>query len=83
MGSQIVQVETAQGTAVVASDAAKLYRNFQEDIPQPRSHRVPDQLRGYKLIKRLAAKEALIIPGHDPDAMRRQPIYADGIALLE
>jgi glyoxylase-like metal-dependent hydrolase (beta-lactamase superfamily II) len=83
MGSQIVQLETAHGTAVVASDAAKLYRNFQEDIPQPRSHSVPDQLRGYKLIKRLAAKEALIIPGHDPDAMRRQPIYADGIALLE
>ncbi len=82
-GSQIVQVETAHGTAVVASDAAKLYRNFEEDIPQPRSHSVSDQIRGYKLIKSLAAKEDLIIPGHDPEAMRRLPIYADSIAILE
>lgn len=83
MGSQIVQVETARGTAVVASDAAKLYRNFQEVIPQPRSHSVADQISGYTLIKRLASADDLIIPGHDPEAMRRLPIYAEGIALLE
>jgi glyoxylase-like metal-dependent hydrolase (beta-lactamase superfamily II) len=83
MGSQIVQVETARGTAVVASDAAKLYRNFTEEIPQPRSHSVSDQIAGYKLIKQLASKEDLIIPGHDPDAMRRLPTYADGIAWVE
>jgi glyoxylase-like metal-dependent hydrolase (beta-lactamase superfamily II) len=82
-GSQIVQVETARGTAVVASDAAKLYRNFLEDIPQSHSHSVPDQLSGYALIKRLATKEDLIIPGHDPDVMRRQPLFADGVAVLE
>jgi glyoxylase-like metal-dependent hydrolase (beta-lactamase superfamily II) len=83
MGSQIVQVETTHGTAVLASDAAKLYRNFLEEIPQPRSHSVSDQINGYKLIKQLATKEALIIPGHDPEAMRRQPTYAEGIAWLE
>jgi glyoxylase-like metal-dependent hydrolase (beta-lactamase superfamily II) len=83
MGSQIVQVETARGTAVVASDAAKLYRNFREEIPQPRSHSVADQMRGYALIKRLASADDLIIPGHDPEAMRRLPAYAEGVALLE
>jgi glyoxylase-like metal-dependent hydrolase (beta-lactamase superfamily II) len=83
MGSQIVQVETARGTAVVASDAAKLYRNFMEEIPQPRSHSVAEQISGYALIKRLASAEDLIIPGHDPEAMRRLPVYAEGIALLE
>jgi glyoxylase-like metal-dependent hydrolase (beta-lactamase superfamily II) len=82
MGSQIVQVETAHGTAVIASDAAKLYRNFTEEIPQSRSHSVLDQIRGYKLIKQLASAEDLIIPGHDPEAMHRLAIYADGIALL-
>jgi len=82
MGSQIVQVETARGTAVIASDAAKLYRNFTEEIPQPRSHSVSDQISGYKLIKDLASAEDLIIPGHDPEAMRRQRIYADDIAVL-
>ena len=83
MGSQIVQVETARGTAVVASDAAKLYRNFLETIPQPRSHSVTDQINGYALINRLASHQDLIIPGHDPEAMRRLPICADGVALLE
>jgi glyoxylase-like metal-dependent hydrolase (beta-lactamase superfamily II) len=83
MGSQIVQVETARGTAVVASDAAKLYRNFMEAIPQPRSHSVAEQISGYALIKRLASAEELIIPGHDPEAMRRLAVYAEGIALLQ
>jgi glyoxylase-like metal-dependent hydrolase (beta-lactamase superfamily II) len=83
MGSQIVQVETARGTAVVASDAAKLYRNVMEAIPQPRSHSVADQIAGYALIKRLASADDLIIPGHDPEAMRRLPVYTEGIALLE
>ena len=36
-----------------------------------------------RLIKRLASSEDLIIPGHDPEAMRRLPIYTEGIALLE
>ncbi len=83
MGSQIVQVETARGSAVVASDAAKLYRNFMEEIPQSHSHSVADQRGGYGLIKRLASSEALIIPGHDPEVMRRLPIYTEGVALLE
>jgi glyoxylase-like metal-dependent hydrolase (beta-lactamase superfamily II) len=83
MGSQIVQVETARGTAVVASDAAKLYRNFMEEIPQSHSHSVADQLGGYGLIKHLASSADLILPGHDPEVMRRLPIYTEGIALLE
>jgi glyoxylase-like metal-dependent hydrolase (beta-lactamase superfamily II) len=83
MGSQIVQVETARGSAVVASDAAKLYRNFVEEIPQSRSHSVTDQMNGYALIKRLASTENLIIPGHDPEVMHRLPLRADGIAVLE
>jgi len=83
MGSQIVQVETARGTAVVASDAAKLYRNFMQEIPQSRSHSVADQISAYTLIKRLASTVDLIIPGHDPEVMSRLPLWADGIALLE
>lgn len=81
-GSQIVQVETTRGRAVLASDAAKLYRHITEEIPQSHSHSTADQVRGCKLMKRLATSEDLIIPGHDPEAIRRLPAYADGIALL-
>jgi glyoxylase-like metal-dependent hydrolase (beta-lactamase superfamily II) len=83
MGLQIVQVETAQGTAVVASDATKLYRNVAEDIPQPQSHNMSDLMNGFKVIRRLAAKEDLILPGHDPAVMHKLSLYADGVALLE
>jgi hypothetical protein len=44
---------------------------------------VPDQLHGYQVLKRPASPGDLIIPGHDPEAMRKLPIYAGGIALLE
>lgn len=83
MGSQIVQVETAHGPAVLASDAAKLYRHVTEEIAQSHSHSLTDQVAGYQVIKRLAGSHDLIIPGHDPEAMRRLPGYADGIALLQ
>jgi glyoxylase-like metal-dependent hydrolase (beta-lactamase superfamily II) len=83
MGSQIVQVETARGTAEIASDAAKLYRNVLEEIPQSHSHHVDDQIKGYARIKRLASSEEMIIPGHDPEVMRRLSMYAENITLME
>jgi glyoxylase-like metal-dependent hydrolase (beta-lactamase superfamily II) len=83
MGSQIVQVETARGPAVLASDAAKLYRHVTEERAQSHSQSLTDQVAGYQVIKRLAAHADLIIPGHDPEAMRRLSVFADGIALLE
>lgn len=82
MGIQIVEVETAQGTAVVASDAAKLYRNVIEELAQPRSHDVPDMMNGFKRIRDLAARDELILPGHDPSVMSRLPLHADGVVLL-
>jgi metal-dependent hydrolase (beta-lactamase superfamily II) len=52
-------------------------------FPQSHSHSVTDQMNGYTLINRLATTQDLIIPGHDPEVMRRMPICADSVALLE
>lgn len=82
-GMQMVEVVTASGTAVVASDASHMYRNFQEYTPFPILHDIPGMLDGFELMRKLASKEELIIPGHDAEVMKRFPAVADGIAIVE
>ncbi len=82
-GMQIVEVATARGAAVVASDASHVYRNYQENTPFTILHDVPGMLDGFELMRRLASSEDLILPGHDPEVMNRYPAVAEGIAVLE
>ena len=82
-GMQIVEVETAQGKAVVASDAAHTYRNLRENTPFPILHDVPNMLEGFALMKRLAHQESYVLPGHDPEALKLHKPIGEGIALLE
>jgi len=82
-GMQIVEVATASGTAVVASDASHVYRNFQEYTPFTILHDIPGTLDGFELMRRLADREDLILPGHDPEVMKRYPAAADGVAVME
>jgi glyoxylase-like metal-dependent hydrolase (beta-lactamase superfamily II) len=83
MGMQIVEVATASGTAVLASDASHYYRNYQEYLPFSTLHDIPGMLDGFELIRRLADREELIVPGHDPEVLKRIPLVEEGIALLE
>lgn len=83
MGMQIVEVETASGTAVLASDASHYYRNYQEYLPFTTLHDIPGMLDGFELVRRLASREELIVPGHDPQVMQRIPLVEEGIALLK
>lgn len=82
-GMQIVEVATARGTAVVASDATHSYRNLRENTPFPILHDVPGMLDGFALMRELATEESFILPGHDPEVLNRHPMVADGVALLE
>ena len=83
MGMQIVEVATGSGAAVLASDASHYYRNYQETLPFPTLHDIPGMLDGFELICRLADREELIVPGHDPEVLKRFPLVEEGIALLE
>ncbi len=82
-GMQLVEVQTASGTAVVASDASHYYRNFQEYTPFPVLHDIPGILDGYERMRELASREELILPGHDPLVLERFPVIHEGIALME
>jgi Zn-dependent hydrolases, including glyoxylases len=74
-GLQIVRVWTTRGWLVLASDASHFYEHFQAGRCFPLVFSVGDVLHGYALLRRLAASEAHIIPGHDPLVMQRYPPY--------
>jgi glyoxylase-like metal-dependent hydrolase (beta-lactamase superfamily II) len=82
-GIQMVEVATASGTAVVASDVTHTYRNLRENRPHPVLHDIPNYLDSLALLRRLAKDENHILPGHDSDAFKRHKQVSEFVAVLE
>ncbi len=61
-----VEVETARGPVILASDACHLYANLVREMPFPIVVDVPKYLDAHRRLKMLAASLDHIIPGHDP-----------------
>ena len=76
-GMQIVEVATAKGPAVIASDAVKTYLNLTENAPEPFLHDVPGMLDGYELVRGLVGEDGPIFSGHDPAVLDRFKKVAD------
>jgi glyoxylase-like metal-dependent hydrolase (beta-lactamase superfamily II) len=74
-GLQVVRVHTERGWVVLASDASHLYANMEQGRPYPIVYNVGDMLEGYAAVRALADSEAHVIPGHDPDVLRRFPAH--------
>ncbi|CDY79003.1 SoxH protein, homolog [Caballeronia glathei] len=70
-GLQVVRVHTARGWVVLASDASHFYANMQQSRPFPGVYNVGDMLEGYAAAHRLADSAEHVIPGHDPDVLKR------------
>ena len=81
-GLQVVSVETAGGTAVIASDAIKTWRHLDEGALDPLHHDVPGLLAGYDRCAELAASRDLVLPGHDIQVLSRFEAVADSIVVL-
>ncbi|MGH8739216.1 MAG: N-acyl homoserine lactonase family protein, partial [Burkholderiales bacterium] len=58
---------------VLASDASHFYANMEQVRPFPIVYSVADMVQGYRRLGELAESEAHIIPGHDPEVLRRYP----------
>ncbi len=83
-GLQIVRVNTASGWLVLASDACHYYENIEASRPFPVVVDVAAMVEGWDTAYRLASHRELVIPGHDPQVLRRFPPAApglDGIAV--
>jgi glyoxylase-like metal-dependent hydrolase (beta-lactamase superfamily II) len=72
-GLQIVEVSTARGKVVLASDAMHFYANGALSNPYPVVVDVREYLDGLRLLERLAESPDHIIPGHDPELRNRFP----------
>jgi len=73
-GQQVLVVETGSGLVVLASDAVHLYEEFERDRPFEIVADLADMYRAYDVIRELCRQPgAVMIPGHDPEVMRRFP----------
>jgi len=78
-GLQCLTVNTARGTVVVASDAAHYYEGFLDEQLFMTHESLFHMVESYRKIRRLAASDDHIIPGHDPQVLERYPPAAEGL----
>ena len=65
-GQMAIKVQTARGPIVLASDAAHLYQEWEEEKPFDVFYDMADMLEGYKTLRRLSGgSRTEMIPGHD------------------
>ncbi len=79
MGLQVVRVHTQRGWVVVASDAAHYYENMEARRPYSTVFDVGAMTQGWKRLRDLADSPAHIVPGHDPEVLRRYPAPNPGL----
>ena len=82
-GLQCVRVNTARGPVVVASDASHYYENFEKEVTFATVENIFLMHEGFRKLKSLAPTLAHIVPGHDPEVLRRYPAVSaelEGIA---
>jgi len=85
MGLQSVRVHTKRGWVVLASDASHYYENMERQKPFPIVYNVAAMLDGHRRLNALADSPDHVVPGHDPEVLRRYPTVAGdpvGIACL-
>jgi glyoxylase-like metal-dependent hydrolase (beta-lactamase superfamily II) len=78
-GLQCVRVETRRGPVVVASDATHLYAHIDGGRVFPVVYNVPDVLEGYAKLRKLAGAPNRVVPGHDPEVLKRYPAAKSGL----
>ncbi len=73
MGLQMVRVWTRRGWVLLASDATHYYANMERELVYPFTYNIGDVLEGYARARQLAEFPAHVIPGHDPEVMKKYP----------
>jgi glyoxylase-like metal-dependent hydrolase (beta-lactamase superfamily II) len=79
MGLQCVRVRTRRGHVVLAADATHLYSHVNEGRVFPITYSVAETLEGYATLRTLADSPDHIVPGHDPEVLKRYPAARRGL----
>lgn len=76
-------IPTAGSRVVLASDAAHLYEEYERDMPFHVYSDIEGMYRGLDVLRELDARDdTVVVPGHDPDVMRRFSPVSDDTADL-
>ncbi len=79
-GLQCVRVHTRRGWVVLASDASHFYEHFERARVFPTVFHVGEAIEGYAKLVSLAQSPQHVVPGHDPQVMKRYPAAAPSLA---
>jgi glyoxylase-like metal-dependent hydrolase (beta-lactamase superfamily II) len=79
---QAVAVNTAKGTAILGSDCAHIFRNYQEDWPSAIIVDLVGWMKTYDKLRAKASSIDLLFPGHDPIMSEKYPELAEGVTRL-
>jgi glyoxylase-like metal-dependent hydrolase (beta-lactamase superfamily II) len=79
---QAVAVNTAKGTAILGSDCAHLFRNYQQDWPSSLIVDLVGWMNSYEKLRAKVASMDLLFPGHDPILSQNYPEVAQGVTRL-
>jgi glyoxylase-like metal-dependent hydrolase (beta-lactamase superfamily II) len=79
-GIQVLRVNTARGAVVLASDTTHYYENMETGRPFATTHDAAKVIKGFEMLRELAASERHIVPGHDPLVVQRYPAASKELA---
>jgi glyoxylase-like metal-dependent hydrolase (beta-lactamase superfamily II) len=82
IGLQAVAVETRKGTAILGSDCAHIFENYQKDWPSALIVDMVAWMKTYKKLKKRVSSLDLLFPGHDVRIHNDYPEIAKNITQL-
>jgi glyoxylase-like metal-dependent hydrolase (beta-lactamase superfamily II) len=82
VGLQAVAVNTAKGTAILGSDCAHTFRNYQEDWPSALIVDLVEWMKTYEKLRARVSSIDLLFPGHDSTMFENYPEVAEGVTRL-
>jgi glyoxylase-like metal-dependent hydrolase (beta-lactamase superfamily II) len=81
-GQQIVIVRTSGAPVVLPSDAVHFYEELDRQMPFGVLWNLGEMYAAYDLLQSLATAGAVVVPGHDPEVMRRFSAMGAGLELM-
>jgi glyoxylase-like metal-dependent hydrolase (beta-lactamase superfamily II) len=70
-GLQSVKVHTSRGWVVLASDAAHYYESITDGTSFQTHENIFEMLEGFRRLRKFAPSDDHIVPGHDPEVLKR------------
>jgi glyoxylase-like metal-dependent hydrolase (beta-lactamase superfamily II) len=81
--SQYVAVDAKPGPIVIASDNVYLYENLDKHLPIAQTFDEASNLAAQDKMRQLVRDLRFVVPGHDPDVLKRFPKVTDNVVRIE